>query len=329
LRINPIVRPAEWKRQDRVIGRERRHGRAECLFRAAVRMRVNVHRFILHNSEIREASDLVLSPGQVGLLSGWGVFSTMKVINGVIFAYERHLARMQRDAALMRVPFPSDLAALEAGLLRLLEANGAHNATLRVIVVRNEGGMWQGPSTGRLFDVVALTADLKHWDSGVKLKYVEQARHSRSPFAGTKILSWSMNLAWLEEAQCAGFHEVILLNEHGAVSECTSANIFATRGGQVLTPPLSSGCLPGITRELLLEEIHVPGIRIVEQDLYPADLETADEVFITSTTRNLLPVHEIEGKPAGRDDRARTALQAAFDAHVDRYLAARKTVAAR
>jgi branched-chain amino acid aminotransferase len=170
-----------------------------------------VHRFILHNNEIREASDRVLSPGQIGLLSGWGVFSTMKVIDGVIFAYERHWARMRGDAGLMRVPFPENPAALESALMKLLDANGARNATLRVMVVRNQGGMWQGPPTGRAFDVVAFTADPKGWGTGVKLKYVEQARHSRSPFAGAKILSWSMNLAWLEEAQCAGFHEVVLL----------------------------------------------------------------------------------------------------------------------
>ena len=74
----------------------------------------------------------------------------------------------------------------------------------------------------------------------------------------------------------------------------------AANGGEVWTPPLSSGCLPGITRELLLSEIHLPGIRIVEKTLKRADLENADEVFITSTTRNLLPVHEIEGKKIGR-----------------------------
>jgi branched-subunit amino acid aminotransferase/4-amino-4-deoxychorismate lyase len=96
-----------------------------------------------------------------------------------------------------------------------------------------------------------------------------------------------------------------------------------------LTPPLSSGCLPGITREVLLEEVHAPGIEMVERDLYRADLESADEVFITSTTRNLLPVAEIGGKPTGRDDRARAALQAGFDAYVDRYIADRKAVAAR
>ena len=87
----------------------------------------------------------------------------------------------------------------------------------------------------------------------------------------------------------------MLLNEHGQVSECTSANIFAATGGEVCTPPLSSGCLPGVTRELLLDVVRIPGIQVMERPLTPQDLERADQVFITSTTRDLLPAVFIEG----------------------------------
>ena len=97
--------------------------------------------------------------------------------------------------------------------------------------------------------------------------------------------------------------------------------IFAAAAGEVWTPPLDSGCLPGITREVILEEVCVPGIRIVEKVLYPADLEAAEEVFITSTTRDLLPVRQIEDRQVGRGDQARMALQAAFLAFLDGYVA--------
>src|SRR5882762_3830803 len=243
-------------------------------------MKAHMHRFILHNDEIREASEKLLSPGQIGLLSGWGVFSTIKVIGGVLFAFERHWKRMSRDAALMRVPLPGDATRLENNLLRLVEQNGAPLSTMRVVVVRNRGGMWEAPNQTRASDIIAFTADIKDWGESVKLTYVPQARHAGSVFAGTKILAWAMNLTWLEEAQSQGFDEVILLNERDEVAECTSANIFAARGGEVLTPPLSSGCLPGITRELLLSEVRAPGVRVIEQTLTPADLESADEVFI-------------------------------------------------
>ena len=286
-----------------------------------------LHRFILHNDRIHQASDLVLAPGQVGLLSGWGVFTTLRVADGVPFAFERHWARLSRDAATMNVTLPGDPESLRRHLLELVEANHALNSTLRLAIVRNGGGMWAGPSNGRASDVIALTADSKDWGEGVKLGYVEHARYAACEFSTTKILSWAMNLTWVERAGQRGLDEVILLNEFGDVAECTSANIFASTGGQVWTPPVSSGCLPGITREVLLREIHMPGIRIDEKTLTPADLENADEVFITSTTRNLLPVREIEGRKIGRTDQTRRVLSQAFGEYVDRYVAAHKAAA--
>ncbi|MEI9972049.1 MAG: aminotransferase class IV [Ignavibacteriota bacterium] len=107
-----------------------------------------LHRLVLHNDRIHEASDTVLAPGQVGLLSGWGVFSTLKVADGVLFAFERHWARISRDAAAMHVPLPGNPETLHRRLLELVEANGAYNSTLRLVIVRNGGGMWAGPSNG-------------------------------------------------------------------------------------------------------------------------------------------------------------------------------------
>lgn len=284
-----------------------------------------VHRFILHNASIRDASEQVLSAGQVGLLSGWGVFTTIQVKEGIPFAFERHWARLQRDAAALHVSIPTDAEPVRHRLLELIGANQARQCTLRLVFVRNGGGTWEGPAVGGPTDLIALTADSKHWEASAKLAYVPEARHAACQFAGTKILSWAMNLTWLESAQARGFDEVILLNERGEVAECTSANLFVANGSQVWTPPLSSGCLPGITRELLLGEIHVPGIHVGEKVLLPADLESANEVFITSTTRNLLPVAEIEGKKVGGAERALVALRNAFGEFVDRYVAEQRT----
>ena len=279
-----------------------------------------LHRYILHNDTLREASAPALSPSQVGLLAGWGVFSTLRVADGVLFAFERHWARIRRDAAAFHVPIPADPEKVRSKLLELVEANRAHNSTLRLVIVRNGGGMWANPSPERPSDLIALTADTKEWGHGVKLAYQANGRHAANTFAGTKILSWSMNLTWLETAQSRGFDEVILLNERGEVAECTSANIFAASGNQVWTPPLSSGCLPGITREVLLGEVHVPGISIGEKPLMPAGLEAADEVFITSTTRDLLPVIQIEEKKLGPADAVCRKLGAEFSEFVHRYV---------
>jgi branched-chain amino acid aminotransferase len=285
-----------------------------------------MHRHILHNDAILSSDERSISAGQVGFLNGWGVFSTIRVARGVLFEYGRHFARMKRDAQLVRVPFPSDPSWLEQRLLQLVSKNHAENATLRVAVVRNRGGLFEGPNMERDFDVIAFTTELNNWGSGVKLGVVRQARHAASRFAGTKVTSWAMNLTMYDDAHDHGFDEVVLLNERDEVSECTSANIFIADGNQVWTPPLSSGCLPGITRELLLTEIRVPGIRVGEKDLTLSDLEAAGEVFITSSTRDLLPVLSIEGLSLRRKGQTRDVLQAAFSQHIEDYTCSRAGV---
>jgi branched-chain amino acid aminotransferase len=308
-----------------------------------------MHRFLLHNDEIRDARDPIVSPGQLGLLNGWGVFSTLRVYSGVMFEWERHWARMRGDAARMRVPFPEDPAWLEQRLHRLIDANQAWNSTLRVAIVRNRGGAWlktwEGPAATREFDAIAFTADVNPWSSeGVRLGVIANARYAANEFAGVKVLSWSQNLTWFERAHEQGFDEVVLLNERGEVAECTSANIFAVNindkgDAHVWTPPLLSGCLPGVTRAVLLEgllkgpEIRVAGVHVAEKTLMPADLEAADQVFITSTTRELLPVASVDGLKLGLKLRqspceVRQILQAAFTEHVRAYVAARLAVPA-
>ena len=283
-----------------------------------------IHARLLHNDQIRDAAEPILTPGQLGLLAGWGIFSTIRVYDGVLFAYDRHWARMKHDAELMRVPFPSDPAELEASLLKLVEANNAHNSTLRVAIVRNKGGFWEGPGITRAFDVIGLTADVNDWGRAVRLGVVPNGRQAASQFAGTKILSWAQNLTWYEQAHAEGFDEVVLLNEREEVAECTSANIFAAFGNRVVTPPLSSGCLPGVTRQILLHDAAVPGISVEEGVLTLDDLSAADQVFITSTTRELLPAEHIQGITVRNEGQACAAMQKAFSDYIDHYVAEAK-----
>jgi branched-subunit amino acid aminotransferase/4-amino-4-deoxychorismate lyase len=286
-----------------------------------------MHRLVLHNDEICDAAEARLSLGQVGFMTGWGVFSTLRISRGVPFAFERHFDRMRRDAALLRVPFPNDPFWLEERLVRLVEANNATEAVLRVNVVRNRGGLFEGPELDRDFDVIAFTAELKTWGDSVRLGVVPNARHAGSKFAGTKVTSWLFNLNLYEEAHERGFDEVLLLTENGEVSECTSANIFAVFGDEVRTPPLSSGCLPGVTRDVLLTDIRVPGVRLVEATLALPDLSRADEVFITSTTRDVLPVAEIEGMKIRAGRRIVELLGRALRTYREEYVCSRAAAA--
>jgi branched-chain amino acid aminotransferase len=285
-----------------------------------------VHPYLLHNDSIHRTDEALISPGQVGFMNGWGIFSTIRVNAGVLFAFERHYARMKRDAERMHVPFEIAREDLNRRLQQLIEANRAPEATLRVVSMRNRGGLFEGAGISRNSDLIAFTADLNTWGEGVKLGYMPNARYAASPFAGTKYTSWAQNLTWYEMAHERGLDEFILLNESGHVSECTSANVFCIQGGTVLTPPLeSSGCLAGVTRAILLEEIQVSGIQIRESELRPADLENSDCVFVTSTTRDLLPVHQIDGVALKADRSKLLLLQQAFREHRDNYVKRKKS----
>ncbi len=279
-----------------------------------------MHRYYLHQDQILPHTEKGLSAGQVGLMNGWGVFSTLRVTDGVLFEYDRHWARMMRDAEAIGVPMPCGKEEMEARLHRLVDANEAPDATVRVVVVRNRGGMWEGSGIERDSDLIAFSAPLKDWKDGIAVGVQEHARFAACEFAGAKILSWAMNLRWLERAQEKGYDEVLLLNEHGRVSECTSANVFAKFGHDVQTPPLSEGCLPGVTRQLLLETIRVDGYTVREAPLSVADLRRADACFITSSTRDVRAVASIEGEALRQDAAFIAVFQEGFKKHLAAYV---------
>jgi branched-chain amino acid aminotransferase len=130
-----------------------------------------------------------------------------------------------------------------------------------------------------------------------------------------------MNVWSLQEAQRSGFDEVVLLNERGEVAECTAANIFCVKSGRVETPPLDSGCLEGVTRGVLLEVGAAAGVPVEEKMLLPEDLYAADEVFISSTNRNLLPVSEIAGRKIGNGNTpVADRLEKVFEDYIRKYL---------
>jgi branched-chain amino acid aminotransferase len=140
--------------------------------------------------------------------------------------------------------------------------------------------------------------------------------------AGVKTISWLGSVWAVAEAQREGFDEVVLLNERGEVSECTAANIFAVKGEKVITPPLSSGCLEGVTRGVLMEIASEAGTSVAEQTMRLEDLHSADEVFVTSTNRNVIGVREIAGHiiADGETGMLTKKLDEVFDAYINDYV---------
>jgi branched-chain amino acid aminotransferase len=254
-----------------------------------------IDRLIFHNDRIVSVDEARLSPGQAGLLNGWGLFTTTRIFHGEAFAYERHWRRLEKDAERIRLPFPFDAEEVRRHLGELLAANQVTEGTARIYMIYNRVGFWQSREALPDVDLILCTAGLPSHSDEARLSVAEHGRHAASPLAGVKTTAWLNNVWHLAEAQKAGWTEVILLNERGEVGECTSANIFCVKDGAVFTPPLSSGCLEGVTRSVLLEIAARAGVSMSEKKLTLEDLYAADEVFITSTNRTLLGVSEISG----------------------------------
>jgi branched-chain amino acid aminotransferase len=287
-----------------------------------------IHRHVFHNESLLPIEKVRLSPGQAGLLCGWGLFTTLRIFHGEAFAYERHWRRLEKDAAIIHLPMPYTSAKVRLNLHEVIRANQVTEGCARIYLVYNQVGFWQSDEKHPEVDLIIYSSPLPQYHEPVRLALREQGRHAASPLAGVKTTSWLQNVWAVAEAQKEGFDEVVLLNERGEIAECTAANIFAARNGKVFTPPLNSGCLEGVTRGILFEIAPEAGVAVIEQALRPEDLYSADEIFISSTNRNLIGVGEINGhRIATAPGPVTHQLNDLFDAYVLDYVTRRLAAA--
>jgi len=288
-----------------------------------------IHPNVFHNDTLLPIGKVRLSPGQAGLICGWGIFTTLRISRGEAFAYERHWRRLEKDAALTRLPMPYTAAKVRVHLHEVIRANQVTEGCARIYLVYNTVGFWQSDEKRPQVDLIIYSAGLPEHRETVRLALREHGRHATSPLAGVKSISWLNNVWAVSEAAREGFDEVVMLNERGEVAECTSANIFAVKSEKILTPPLNSGCLEGVTRGILMEIAPEAGVSVVEQALRPEDLYSADEVFISSTNRNLISAGEIAGNRIPAPGPVCERLNDLFDAYVTDYVSRRLASAAR
>jgi branched-chain amino acid aminotransferase len=253
-----------------------------------------MHNLVFHNGRVLPLKEVRLSPGQAGLLNGWGVFSTVRIYEGHPFAFNFHFDRLMRDADKLMLPVSYQREQVREGVMELIRANKLQDACMRIYFVYNKIGIWGSNEEFPTTDWIMYTVDMPMRSGPVKLALQENGRQALHPLAGTKVISWLQNVWVVEKAHKRGFEDAILLNEFGNVTEATAANLFIVKKGKVLTPPLSSGCLAGISRLILLETATAAGIDVVEKDFSADDLFGADEAFITSTTRQVQPIEQIE-----------------------------------
>ena len=289
-----------------------------------------IHRNVFHNEQLLPIEKVRLSPGQAGVICGWGLFTTLRIVDGEAFAFERHWRRLEKDAAIIRMPIPYAGPRVRVNLQEAIRENSVTEGCARIYLLYNQVGFWRSDEAMPQVDLIIYTAPLPDYREPVRLTLREHGRHAASPLAGVKMISWLPNVWSVAEAQKEGFDEVVLLNERGEVAECTAANVYLVKGDKILTPPLSSGCLEGVTRGVLFEIAGEAGVSVKEQVLRPEDLYAADEVFISSTNRNVIGVGEIAGHALTRAPGPVTKrVDEAFGAYVKEYVLRRRASASR
>jgi branched-chain amino acid aminotransferase len=289
-----------------------------------------IHRYIFHNDKLIPVEKDRLSMGQAGLICGWGLFTTLRVARGEAFAYERHWRRLENHAAIIRLPMPWAAAKVRMQLQEVIHANDVSEGCARIYLVNNNIGFWQSDETRPQVDLLLCTAPLPEYAPTARLAVREHGRHAAAALTSVKSISWLNNVWAMAEAAKDHCDEVVLLNERQEVAECTSANLFAVKNGKVLTPPLSSGCLEGVTRGILMEIAPEAGVSISQQPMHLDDLYSADEVFISSTNRNLIGVAEIAGHQIAEAPGPVTAsLSSLFATYVHDYVARRFSASVR
>jgi len=287
-----------------------------------------IHRFVFHNDRVLPIEQVRLSPGQAGLLNGWGLFTTLRITEGIPFAFERHWKRLERDSARTHCPFPFQHETVRTQLAEVIRANRVSEGCARIYAVYNQVGFWRSEENFPAVDLILYTADLPSYREPARLALRQHGRYAASPLSAVKVTSWLNNVWNLYEAQQAGCDEVVLLNERGEVAECTAANIFCARGGRVATPPLASGCLEGVTRGVVLEIGDAAGVPVEERVLRPEDLYSADEVFISSTNRSMIAAGEVNGhKIASAPGPIVQKVERAFGDYVREYVHAHAAAA--
>ena len=221
-----------------------------------------------------------------------GVFETLLVTEGKVFALDRHLARLAKSASGLGISMP-DGAAITNGVSHVLAKNSKVDfGRLRITVTSGAGPLGSDRTSVTPTLVISL-AEQAAWPASTKVLLVPWTRNENSPLAGLKTTSYAENVYALDAAKSHGFSEAVFCDTSGRLCEGTGSNIFLVRDEQIFTPSEASGLLRGITRDLVIEWANESGFVVSERDVDPSELWDADEVFITSSTRDIHPVSEL------------------------------------
>jgi len=261
--------------------------------------------FIWLNGRIIPRGDARVSAFDRGLLYGDGLFETMRAYDGVIFRLSDHLRRLSSSTDELLIPMPIPPGEIANAAQDLVHRNGLQDAYVRITLTR-------GAHTGSLaldtqqaatliIDCRPLTpSPAECYRQGISLAVSSCLRDRSSRIARHKTLSYLENLLVLDEARSADSRDAVILTDDGCICECATANIFLVAGGEVRTPPVRLPLLNGITRQVVLEVCRKLGLAASESEFRMEDVREADEVFITNSIVEMMPVRQVAAHPVMR-----------------------------
>jgi len=240
-----------------------------------------------------------------GLLYGDGVFEGIRFYNGRVFRLEEHLERLLDSAKAICLDIGMSLAEISEALLETIRQNDLRDGYVRLVVTRGCGDLGLNPNLCPRATVFIIASKIAlyppdKYETGLHVVTCATRRIAHGALSPmVKSLNYLNNILAKIEAQQAGAGEGLMLNEQGYVSECTGDNIFVVRKGAILTPPISSGALAGVTREVVFEIAAEMQIRISEPEMTRYDIYTADECFLTGTAAEVIPAVRLDSRPIG------------------------------
>ncbi len=281
------------------------------------------------NGQVFDREHAVISVFDHGFLYGEGVYETLRTYAGRPFLLERHMSRLRRSAAMLALPVPLTDVEISARFVETMRAAGLGGASsgggdkaayIRILVTRGIGDLSYDPAATPTPSIVVIVKPHDEiapdvYERGVKVALVATVRNhpgSVNPLIKSNNL---LNSALaMQEAVKRGAFEGVMRNYRGELAECSTANLFVVKSGAALTPPIDVGLLAGITREFLFEIAAEAGIPMREQVLKDDDLFGADEAFLTSTTREIVPIVQVDERAvgSGRPGNVTKRLLAAF-----------------
>jgi len=262
------------------------------------------------NGRISDQEHAAISVFDHGFLYGEGIYETLRTYNGVPFLFDRHMRRLRNSANMLALDVPLSDDQIDQRFQETMQAAGLgdspeREAYIRILVTRGIGELTYDLAACPAPSVVIIVKpnvppSKEAFERGVKVALVDVVRnHPATVNPRIKSNNLLNNALAMQQAGARGAFEGVMRNYRGELAECTQSNLFVVKNGAALTPPLDAGLLPGITREFLFEVGADNGIPVTEQVLRDSDLLGADEAFLTSTTREIVPIVQVDDQRIG------------------------------